>query len=109
MPPKTTKLTIKKEEEQKKEKKEKQQLITETFRKSRSRSVETSGPRSRSSREIAARSVSVGPKRYEQKEAKPRPKKSKGKETEIKPETEEKQMLQDIEKEPTVTTVHSSP
>ena len=32
MPPKTTKLTIKKEEEQKqKEKKEKQQLITETF------------------------------------------------------------------------------
>ena len=109
MPPKTIKWTIKKEEEPKKEKKEKQQLITETFRKSRSHSVKTSGPRSRSSREIAARSVSVGPKRYEQKEAKPRPKKIKVKETKIKPETEEKQMLQDIEKEPTVTTVHSTP
>ena len=98
-----------KKEEKKEKKKEKQQLIKETFRKSRSRSVETSGPRSRSSRETAARSVPVGPKRYEQKEAKPRPKKSKDKETEIKPETEEKQMLQDIEKEPTVTTIHSSP
>ncbi|MEI6188359.1 MAG: hypothetical protein WCP46_07710 [Alphaproteobacteria bacterium] len=82
-------------------KKEKQQLITETFRKSRSSSVVTSGPRSRSSRKNIARSESVGPAKYKQKEVKPKDT------TKVKPK--EKQVLQDTEKESTATSLHSTP